>query len=107
MPPKRQIGEKWSKTTKGVTYLLEKQPDGKIKPIKRISPYINKDCANSRSSIEATKGKPARPPKHSKDGNWRQDIKPNRDIKPSEPFDPLKHRMVRIDNRTFKQVAIS
>lgn len=35
--------------------------------------------------------------------NWRQQLNLNKDVK-AEPFDPAKHRMIKVDSRTYKQV---
>lgn len=45
------------------------------------------------------KGKPAQIK-----SNWVGQINLNKGIKVPEPFNPITHKMVRIDNRTCKQV---
>ncbi len=49
MPRKTKVGDRYKKTTRGVTYLMEATATGEI-TIERITPYKNKSKANTLSS---------------------------------------------------------
>ena len=63
-------GDTFIKKKKGVEYLMEVQPAGRAKCLKRISPYKNPKCANMKSKVPVTedvvvvkKEKPVKPKK--------------------------------------------
>jgi len=67
---KYKPGDTFIKKKKGVEYLMEVQPAGRAKCLKRISPYKNPKCANMKSKVPVAedavvvkKGKPVKPKK--------------------------------------------
>ena len=84
MARKYEVGDTWESNQGGIVYLMQKQKSGKANRIKRISPYINPNKANSKSNIPATKNKP-KPQKRSRrvantTTNWISQLNGNKDI---------------------------
>ena len=50
-------GTRYERKKGSATYLYETQVTGRAKNLGRVDPYINKNCANSKSKLPATAGK--------------------------------------------------
>ena len=104
-----KVGDCWEKEKAGVTYLMQKQPTGRAKAIKRLTPYVYPNRANKRTNqalLPKQTEKPVNRKKTKPIDNWIRDIKPNSGVKGTKPFDPNTHKMVKIDSRTWKMIAI-
>lgn len=86
-PKAKKVGEQWEKRFKDVVYLMEKQPNGVDKAIKRITPYVNPRKANSLSGIPETAGKPVSKKMPINGGNnWVvETLNKNKDVKIRKP----------------------
>ena len=95
MGKKYKVGDCWEVTKEGVTYLMQKQPKGRAKAIKRLTPYVCQNKANGRANSILVPKNAKKPVTVKRSGiagqNWIRDIKPNKEIKPSEPFNPEIH----------------
>jgi len=105
-PKAKKVGEQWEKRFKDVVYLMEKQPNGVDKAIKRITPYVNPRKANSLSGIPETAGKPVSKKMPINGGNnWVvETLNKNKDVKIRKP--DYETKRVRIDSRTEIEVPI-
>jgi hypothetical protein len=52
---KYKPGDTFVKEVRGIEYLMQVQETGRAKAIKRITPYVNKNKANTRSTIPESK----------------------------------------------------
>ena len=100
-PKAKKVGEQWEKRFKDVVYLMEKQPNGVDKAIKRITPYVNPRKANSLSGIPETAGKPVSKKMPINGGNnWVvETLNRNKDVKIRKP--DYETKRVQIDRRTW------
>ena len=100
-PKAKKVGDQWVKRFGEVEYLMEKQPNGVNKAIKRITPYVNPRKANSLSRIPETAGKPVSKKMPIQGGNnWMAErLNLNKEIKIRKP--EYETKRVQIDRRTW------
>lgn len=115
MRPKYKEGDTYTKTTKGVVYLMQVQPKGRAIAIKRITPYTNPNKANKLSKIPDTLGVNKVTEKQPKKKMVKSDqvingIRPlneNKHIHIAENDRTGKVTPVRVDSRTIKLTRVA
>jgi hypothetical protein len=110
MPTRRNIGDQWERTTRGITYLIEKTATG-IKRVARISPYVCPERVNKKTGIlgrlmpDGSKVYPKERQLSQSHGKYPKK-EPARLPTKTIPLNAPGYRMVKVDAKTYKQVKI-
>ena len=100
----KKPGDTWEKDVKGVIYLMQAQPKGKAKAIRRITPYVMPQKANSLSGIPETKDVPKFSRKKAlKSDEVQFPLNRNKGVT-AKPFNPTTHERVKLAKGIWKEV---